>query len=156
VKQKKTESDATKPIKEITEVKLQMILKSRPQNRQAHIRETSESDGMKPTKKPTMKPTKNDSITPMKTSTTRNDYSKKKKSWLVKHKMHYELVSQTRNALEQKAITPRSPPKSTANSITPTKTDSSNNDTNNNETKSTTRNDDSKKKKSWLVKHEMQ
>ncbi|CAG8832951.1 23666_t:CDS:2, partial [Gigaspora margarita] len=54
----------------------------------AHIRETLESNGMKPTKKPAMKPTKNDGITPMKTSTTK------------------ELVSQTRNALEQKAITP--------------------------------------------------
>ncbi|CAG8820063.1 26258_t:CDS:1, partial [Gigaspora margarita] len=67
-----------------------------------------------------------------------------------------ELVSQTRNALEQKAITPRSPPKSIADSITLTKTDSNNDDTNNDETKSTTRNNDSKKKKSWLVKHEMQ
>ncbi|CAG8498051.1 43947_t:CDS:2, partial [Gigaspora margarita] len=95
-KQKKTESDTTKPIKEITEVKLQMILKLRPRNRQVHIRETPESDGMKPTK------------TPPETTTQKKE----------------ELVSQTRNALEQKAIIPRSPPKSTADSITATKTDS--------------------------------
>ncbi|CAG8841132.1 44669_t:CDS:2, partial [Gigaspora margarita] len=67
----------TKPIKEITEVKLQTILKLKPRNRQAHIRETSESNAIKPTKKPAMKPTENDGITPTKTSTTRNDYLKK-------------------------------------------------------------------------------
>ncbi|CAG8857204.1 26871_t:CDS:2, partial [Gigaspora margarita] len=71
--------DTTKPIKEITEVKLQMILKLRPRNRQAHIKETPESNGMKPTKKPAMKPTENDGITPTKTSTTKNDYSKKRR-----------------------------------------------------------------------------
>ncbi|CAG8529363.1 8034_t:CDS:2, partial [Gigaspora margarita] len=119
VNKKKTESDTTKPIKEITEVKLQMTLKSRPRNRQAHIRETPESNGMKPTK------------TLPETTTQKKE----------------ELVSQTRNALEQKAITPQSPPKLTADSITPTKTDSSNDDTDNDETKSTTRNDDSKKRR---------
>ncbi|CAG8845286.1 45074_t:CDS:2, partial [Gigaspora margarita] len=105
--------DTTKPIKEITEVKLQMTLKSRPRNRQAHIRETPESDA------------------PPETTTQKKE----------------KLVSQTRNALEQKAITSRSPPKSIADSIMPMKTDSSNDDTNNDKTKSTTRNDDSKKKK---------
>ncbi|CAG8792690.1 24198_t:CDS:2, partial [Gigaspora margarita] len=147
--------DTTKPIKEITEVKLQMTMKLRPRNQQAHIRETPESDGMKLTKKSTMKPTENDGITPTKTSTTKNDYSKKRrvasrqrKLTLVttpittkpkappeqRLKKKEELVSQIRNAIEQKAKTPRSPLKSTADSITPTKTDSSN-DTNNDETK---------------------
>ncbi|CAG8711881.1 24428_t:CDS:2, partial [Gigaspora margarita] len=146
--------DTTKPIKEITEVKLQMTLKSRPRNRQAYIRKTPESDGMKPTKKELVSQTRNaleqiaitlrsppkliaDSIMPMKTdfsndntnndetkSTTRNNDSKKKE----------ELVSQTQNAIEQKSKTPRSPPKSTADSIMPMKTNSSN-DTNNDETK---------------------
>ncbi|CAG8856674.1 5227_t:CDS:2, partial [Gigaspora margarita] len=93
-----------------------------------------------------MKPTKNDGITPTKTSTTRNDYSKKRRVASRQRKLTLvtttlittkpkappetttqkkeELVSQTRNAIEQKAKTSQSPLKSTADSITPMKTDS--------------------------------